>query len=75
MIPNGMVGSLLCKDVKTGREITIGAGKMSHEERLLFFADQKRLIGQVVKYKHFPKGVKDKPRFPTFQSFRVDSDI
>ena len=75
MVPNGMVGALICKDVKTGNEITVSAGRMAHEERLLFFVDQKRLIGQVIKYKHFPKGVKDKPRFPTFQSLRAPSDI
>jgi DNA ligase-1 len=74
-IPNGMVGSLICKDVKSGKEMTVAAGKMTHEERLLFFADQKLLIGKTIKYKHFPKGVKDKPRFPTFQSLRADSDI
>lgn len=74
MVPNGLVGSLLCKDVKTGNEITVSAGSMDHDMRKHYFENPKELLGQVIKYKHFPKGVKDKPRFPTFQSIRLESD-
>lgn len=72
---NGMVGALICKDIKTGNEILVSAGKLTHEERKFYFENQSRLIGQTVKYKFFPKGIKDKPRFPTFQSIRDSSDI
>lgn len=75
MSPNGMVGALLCNDVKTGQAITVSAGSMSHDLRSYYFRNQQDIIGKTIKYKFFPKGIKDKPRFPTFQSIRSDSDI
>lgn len=75
MVPNGMVGAMVCKDIKTGDVITVAAGCMSHEERTAYFQDQTSLVGHIIKYKYFPKGIKDKPRFPTFQSIRTASDI
>jgi DNA ligase-1 len=74
MIPNGKLGAMICKDVKTGKEITVGAGRMPHGDRELYFKHPEIIIGETIKYKHFPKGVKVKPRFPTFQSLRSDSD-
>ena len=32
-------------------------------------------IGKIIKYKYFPVGQKDKPRFPIFLSFRHPNDI
>lgn len=86
MVPNGMVGSLECvliKDVEhkgkllflKGQQVTVSAGSMPHDERLLYFREPARIIGKTIKFKTFPKGVKDKPRFPTFQSIRADSDM
>jgi len=74
MTPNGMVGSLECTDVKTGKPITVAAGSMPHDDRVRYFQNQHLLIGQTIKYKTFPKGVKDKPRFPTFQTIRMKED-
>jgi DNA ligase-1 len=75
MVPNGMVGSLKCRDVKTGTLITLSAGKLTHDERIFYFNNQDKLVGQTVKYKTFMIGVKDLPRFPTFQTIRAQSDI
>lgn len=75
MIPNGMVGSLVCVDVKSGREIEVGPGSMTHADRRFYFENQSALIDQTIKYKHFPKGVKDKLRFPLFVSIRSETDI
>lgn len=86
MVPNGMIGSLRCmvlKDVfdrgkllfESGQEIVVGAGRMPHEDRIRYFLHQSLIVGQVVKFKTFPKGVKDKPRFPTFQTIRAASDM
>lgn len=75
MVPNGLVGSLQCLVVKTGEEITVAAGRMTHHEREVYFRNQEHLIGKTIKYKFFPKGGKDKPRFPTFQCIRVESDM
>lgn len=75
MVPNGMVGALRCKDVKTGAPIKVAAGSMSHDERVQYFQNPHLIIGETIKYKTFLHGVKDKPRFPTFQSIRAPSDM
>lgn len=75
MVPNGMVGALDCTDCKTGKEITVAAGRMTHGERKAFFDFPQRIVGQTIKYKTFLKGVKDLPRFPTYQCIRAPSDI
>lgn len=75
MIPNGMVGALICKDLESGETIKVAAGKMSHSERIFLFANQGDIIGKVIKYKTFLHGIKDKPRFPTFQCFRALNDM
>jgi DNA ligase-1 len=75
MVPNGMVGALICKDLKTAQLITVSAGCMVHDDRVKYFNQQGGLIGKTIKYKFFAHGVKDKPRFPTFQGFRAESDI
>ena len=75
MVPNGMVGAMICRDVKTGKDIRVAAGKMTHDMRKLYFEQQHLLIGKTIKYKYFPRGIKDAPRFPTFQSLRMNSDM
>ena len=75
MVPNGKVGSLTCRDVTTGQEITVSAGAMTEEERLYYFQWPQQIVGKTITYKTFPKGVKDKPRFPTFKHIRSEEDI
>lgn len=87
MVPNGMVGAMLGTLVKDlvdnagnvlftkGTEIKVGAGSMPHQDRLDYFNNPDKLIGKVAKFKFFPKGIKDKPRFPTFQTLRSLSDL
>lgn len=87
MIPNGLVGTLVCKlfkDVKdssgkiilhAGQVIDVAAGKMTHEERSFYFKNQDQILSRVIKFQFFPKGIKDKPRFPTFQTFRSKEDL
>lgn len=66
MVPNGRVGSLVCKDVKTGDVITVSAGKMTAVERKEFFTDQSLIVGKRIKYKHMPYGAKNSPRMPVY---------
>jgi DNA ligase-1 len=88
MLPNAQVGTIvgkLLKDVlepssgillfSKGTEIDVSAGAMTQEERKYYFENQDQLIGKVVKFKMFPRGIKDKPRFPTFVSIRPDFDL
>lgn len=75
LTPKGMVGSLVCRDIKTGDTITVGPGEMSHQERTYYFENQSKLVGATISYKSFKHGVKSKPRFPTFVSVRPLQDI
>lgn len=88
MIPNGMIGNLqglVIGDVadpttgnvifKDGQEVTISPGCMVHDARKFYFQNPNQLIGLIGKAKFFPKGIKDKPRFPTFQCFRDKADM
>ena len=70
----GMIGSLLCKDLDTGSVITVGAGKMTHEERVYWYNHQDEIVGKMIKYKSMDTGVKDAPRFPRFIGFRAEED-
>jgi DNA ligase-1 len=80
-IPNGMLGSMQCRILKTtelfkaGDEITVSPGVMTKEEKIYYWENQNLLINQIIKFKHFAHGVKDKPRFPNFQSIRGKNDI
>ena len=87
-VPNGMIGSLLCKQLEDvfdpnnpdlrileeGQEITVSTGTLTEAECKFYFENPGQLLGRVTKYKFFPKGIKDKPRFPNHQSFRIESD-
>ena len=70
----GTLGALLVRDLKTGIEFSIGSG-FDAKTRSEIWDDQGRWIGKIVKYQHFPIGVKDKPRFPTFKGERKKEDM
>lgn len=74
-VPNGMVGSLLCMDLETKEEITVSAGSMPHDMRKYYFNHPEEIIQKIITYKRFPKGVLNKPRFPTFKSIRSPEDM
>lgn len=85
-VANGMVGAMegyVVSDVRQGQNlvlragqlIKVGAGRMTHDQRKQYFEDQDALKSMVCKGKFFPIGIKDKPRFPTWQSFRMDEDM
>lgn len=74
MVGKGILGAINVQDLKTGVEFDIGTG-FTQADREIYWAMQKDLIGLVVKYKYFPGGVKDKPRFPVFLGFRDPIDL
>lgn len=85
-VPNGMVGNLQCRllaDVEFGGKvilqkdqlITVSPGTMTLPQRKHYFEHPEEVVRHVVKYKFFPKGIKDKPRFPTYQSHRSAVDM
>lgn len=87
MVPNGMIGSYVVKmltvpdglpehiKLEVGDEMTVSAGKMTHEERLFYFQNPDKFIGEVTKFKFFLHGMKDKLRIPTHQCFRDRVDM
>lgn len=74
MRPAGCLGALRVKDCVSGVEFSIGTG-FDQSERELYWNSRDKLIGLVVKYKHFEVGVKDAPRFPVFLGFRNPADM
>lgn len=68
------LGSLSVKDAYTGVQFEIGTG-FSDGDRHAYWQDREKLIGKTVKYRFFPSGSKDRPRFPTFLGFRAVDDI
>lgn len=72
-ISNGTLGSLLCRDLKTGVEFSCAGGTVEDGSNLWAIRDQ--LVGKIAKYKYFPVGVKDKPRFPIFLGLRHEDDL
>lgn len=70
MVPNGEVGTLVC-DFK-GDEINVSPGEMTQEECKMYFKQPELIVGKTITFKHFPKGVKNKPRYATFKCIRED---
>ncbi len=70
----GDLGALVVRDLVTGVEFNIGTG-FDDKDRELFWGESCSYIGRVVKYKYFPSGSKDKPRFPVFVGFRDAADL
>lgn len=74
MVPKGILGTLIVRDLKSGVEFKIGTG-FDDEQRSKLWKDRSSLPGQLVKYKYQPAGVKEAPRFPTFLSLRHPDDL
>lgn len=72
MTGRGDMGALIVRDLVTDVEFSIGTGFDDAERVKLWVL---RPIGRVIKYKYFPSGSKDKPRFPVFIGFRDPSDL
>ena len=70
----GMLGALAVRDVLSGVEFEIGTG-FSEALRQKIWSQQDRYRSQLVKYKRFEPGTKDKPRHPVFLGFRHPDDM
>lgn len=73
-IPMGLLGALRCSDPKTGQEFEVGTG-FTELDRIKLWQNRECLPGQIIKYKHFSYGQKDKPRQPVFLGFRHQDDL
>lgn len=87
MVPNGQVGSIqgtLVADlvvngglltIPAGTPVTAGSGKMTVAMATEYFEDQAKIVGHFAKVKTMTYGVKDLPRFPTYESHRLAVDM
>lgn len=73
-IAAGCMGSLSVKDIYTGVTFDVGAG-FTQADRDTLWKEKDKLKGKIIKYKYFPTGSKDKPRFPVFLGFRDMKDF
>lgn len=75
MVPKGMIGALWLRDIHSGDEVKVGAGKLNHEDRKLYFEKPELIIGGLVKYAFLATGQKDAPRHPRYISHRAWEDM
>lgn len=74
MVPKATLGAILARDVVTGVEFGIGSG-FDDATKLDIWRNRDAVMGKFVKYRFFPSGSKDKPRFPVFLGFRDPIDM
>lgn len=74
LVAGNVLGALVVHNPRTNQTFKIGSG-FNADERALLWAKRKQLIGKLVKYKYFPSGSKDLPRFPVFLGFRDKRDL
>ncbi len=74
MVPTGMLGALLVKDIKTGQEFSIGSG-LDDLTRVLIWKNRPAYLNKIGKYKSQPTGVKEAPRFPVWLGLRDPLDM
>lgn len=72
--PAGKLGAVEVEDVKTRVRFSVGTG-FNDADRVALWGNRKNLPGMVIKYRYFPGGSKEKPRFPTFVGFRDAIDM
>lgn len=72
MVGGHTMGHLTVRDLKTGVVFDIGSGFTAEGRDWWWKCFPK---GAIIKYKYFPTGGKDKPRFPVFIGFRNSIDL
>jgi len=73
-VPGDTLGALWCIEIKTGILFKVGSGfgKSLRDE---IWANQNKWVDETIRFKHFPKGRKDLPRFPVYAGTRDPDDI
>lgn len=73
LVPAGMVGTFIV-DFK-GQILRVAPGSFKHNELTDIFLHPEKYLGNILKFRHFTKGVKDLPRFPRALGFRDRMDM
>jgi DNA ligase-1 len=68
------LGGFELRDIHSGVEFRCGTG-LTQADREQMWDMRDDLIGQIIKYKYFPTGSKEKPRHPVFLGFRSKLDL
>ena len=74
LVGKSTLGAFQVRDLVTGVEFSVGTG-LTGQQRADAWGARDRLVGQLIKYKYFPVGVKDKPRHPVFLGMRDRRDL
>ena len=72
MVPTGMLGAFIVE--KDGLRFKVGTG-YTDGQRKLYWEKRKTYIGDILKFKFQPTGVKEAPRFPVFLGWRHPNDL
>lgn len=77
LIPAGTLGAVLAEGVfQNGKKFKVRVGTgFDAKTRKEIWDNQTHYIGKLIKFKYFPGGVKDGPRFPVFLGFRDNDDL
>lgn len=70
-VAGGVLGAIVVVDCKSGVEFSIGSG-FTATERTELWALRDTLKNRIARYKFFPTGSKERPRFPVFTGWRLD---
>ena len=72
LVPTNSLGALVVEYGETTFEVGTG---FTDEQRKDIWLNQDDYLGKLVKVRYQEIGVKDKPRFPSFQGFRHEDDL
>jgi DNA ligase-1 len=72
-VGRGDLGALILR-LPDGTEFSCGTG-FSDVERELIWNNRDTYLGKLVSFDHFPIGVKDKPRHPSYKGLRDPIDL
>ena len=73
LVASNQVGTLIVNF--KGELIRVAPGRMKHDERENVLAYSELYIGRIVKFRHFPHGAINVPRFPRFIAWRDPIDM
>lgn len=70
MVGSSQVGTIIARDLETGQLLQVSPGRMTKDLREYYWHNPHKLLGEIITVKWFEYGVKDAPRFCTFQNMR-----
>lgn len=74
-VGKGRVGGFRARDLKTKVEFDCAPGKLTAKERVSLWSVRQALPGRIFTYRFQEAGVKEKPRFPRFRTWRDRRDV